>query len=97
PDPLSFPTRRSSDLGEAEDAVQDIFVRGYVQIGAYEPSGTFSSWLYKLAYHHCLNEIKRREGGRRRFELLKLRRREEMGAHRPTDRKSTRLNSSHVK
>lgn len=40
---------------EAEDAVQDILVKAYQKLDTYKPHTSFSSWLYKIAYHHCLN------------------------------------------
>ncbi|MNO65949.1 ECF RNA polymerase sigma factor SigW [compost metagenome] len=46
---------------EAEDAVQDILVKAYQHIGSYRPITSFSSWLYKIAYHHCLNLIRKRQ------------------------------------
>ncbi|MGG1657820.1 RNA polymerase sigma factor [Brevibacillus sp. NRS-1366] len=46
---------------EAEDAVQDIFIKTYQNIAKYQQNGTFSAWLYKIAYYHCLNLIKRRK------------------------------------
>jgi RNA polymerase sigma-70 factor (ECF subfamily) len=46
---------------EAEDAVQDVLVKAFEKIGMYRPSVSFSSWLYKMAYHHCLNSIRRRK------------------------------------
>ncbi|WP_082061678.1 RNA polymerase sigma factor [Paenibacillus sp. E194] len=45
---------------EAEDAVQDIFVRAYEKLHLYKPNVLFSSWLYKIAYHYCLNLIRKR-------------------------------------
>jgi RNA polymerase sigma factor (sigma-70 family) len=46
---------------EAEDAVQDILVKAYQHIGTYRPIVSFSSWLYKIAYHHCLSLIRKRQ------------------------------------
>lgn len=48
------------DEQEAEDAAQDIFVRAYQSIRSYKPAVSFSAWLYKIAYRHCLNLIRRR-------------------------------------
>lgn len=50
---------------EAEDAVQDILVKAYQNIGMYRPMASFSSWLYKIAYHHCLSLIRKRQSWRR--------------------------------
>ncbi|MEK4877518.1 MULTISPECIES: RNA polymerase sigma factor [Paenibacillus] len=46
---------------EAEDAVQEILVKAYQHIGTYRPIASFSSWLYKIAYHHCLSLIRKRQ------------------------------------
>lgn len=54
---------------EAEDAVQDILVKAYQHIGSYQKVASFSSWLYKIAYHHCLNLIRKRQ---RHLNMLSL-------------------------
>ncbi|MDQ0496527.1 RNA polymerase sigma factor [Paenibacillus brasilensis] len=46
---------------EAEDAVQDILVKSFEKINMYKPTVSFSSWLYKIAYYHCLNLIRRKK------------------------------------
>lgn len=53
---------------EAEEAVQDIFVSAFEKISMYKPTVGFSSWLYKMAYHHCLNLI-RRKSLQRKFKM----------------------------
>lgn len=45
---------------DAEDAVQDILVKGYQSIHQYKPKVHFSAWLYRIAYNHCLNLLRRR-------------------------------------
>lgn len=45
---------------DAEDAVQDILVKGYQSIHQYKSQMHFSAWLYRIAYHHCLNLLRRR-------------------------------------
>ncbi|WP_248549736.1 RNA polymerase sigma factor [Paenibacillus odorifer] len=54
---------------EAEDAVQDIFVKVYQELRRYEKRVSFSAWLYKVAYHHCLDQVRKRK---RRNRLLSL-------------------------
>ncbi len=46
---------------EAEDALQEIFIRVYEQIHKYRPNMTFSAWLYKIAYNYSLNQIRSRK------------------------------------
>ncbi|PZM63829.1 RNA polymerase sigma factor [Paenibacillus dendritiformis] len=54
-------TRLLGNRQEAEDAVQEVLVKAYEKIHLYQPLASFSSWLYKLAYHHCLNLLRRRQ------------------------------------
>ncbi len=56
-----FAFRLLRDRAEAEDAVQETFVRAYRALPAYRPDGFFSSWIYRIA----LNECRRRMRGRR--------------------------------
>lgn len=53
--------RLISNKQEAEDAVQDVLVKAYEKINLYKPEVNFSSWLYKIAYHHCINIIRRKK------------------------------------
>jgi len=53
---------------EAEDALQDVFLKGYEKLNLYKPGASFSAWLYKIAYHHCVNLLHKR----RRTELLHM-------------------------
>lgn len=39
---------------EAEDAVQDIFIKAYEKIRQYGQKGPFSAWLYKIAFFSAL-------------------------------------------
>lgn len=45
---------------EAEDAVQDIFIKCFQHLEQYNRSISFSAWLYKIAYNHCINMLKKR-------------------------------------
>ncbi|AIQ72368.1 MULTISPECIES: RNA polymerase sigma factor [Paenibacillus] len=56
---------------EAEDAVQDIFVKVYQELRRYEKRVSFSAWLYKVAYHHCLDQVRKRKRRKRLLSLYK--------------------------
>ncbi|WP_156314022.1 RNA polymerase sigma factor [Lysinibacillus sp. ZYM-1] len=43
---------------EAEDASQDIFIKGLENISNFTFTASFSAWLYKIAHHHCIDLIK---------------------------------------
>lgn len=47
-------------LQEAEDATQEVFIKGLEKIGQFQDGSSFSAWIYKIAYHECLNRLKRR-------------------------------------
>lgn len=52
--------------------MQDIFVKVYQQLGRYERRVSFSAWLYKVAYHHCLDQLRKRKRCSRLLSLYKL-------------------------
>ncbi|ERI07814.1 Sigma-70 region 2 [Aneurinibacillus aneurinilyticus ATCC 12856] len=54
---------------EAEDALQEIFIKAYQDIDRYEERETFSAWLYKIAYHHCLDQIRKQSRWQRLVSL----------------------------
>ena len=49
-----------ADAGEAEDAVQETFLRAWRAIGRFEGSSQLSTWLYRICVNVCLNTIRRR-------------------------------------
>lgn len=48
---------------EAEDASQDIFIKGLENISSFSYTVSFSAWLYKIAHHHCIDLIKKKNKG----------------------------------
>lgn len=49
------------DHEETKDAVQEIFIKVYMNLHQYTRQVSFSSWLYKVAYHHLIN-MKQKQG-----------------------------------
>ena len=45
---------------EAEEVSQDVFLKAYTSIGSFRGDSKFSTWLYKIAYHKCLDHLKRK-------------------------------------
>ena len=45
---------------DAEDAVQEIFLKAYNNLSK-KKIDSVSFWLYKVAYHHCLNILRKRK------------------------------------
>jgi RNA polymerase sigma-70 factor (ECF subfamily) len=58
---LNLVYRYLGDASRAEDMAQDVFVKVYKARMKYEPKAKFSTWLYRIAVNHCLNEIRSRK------------------------------------
>ena len=50
-----------SNNEEAEDAVQEVLVKGFYEIRRFQPGVSYSAWLYRIAYNHCMNVLKKRK------------------------------------
>ncbi|WP_233567122.1 RNA polymerase sigma factor [Cohnella endophytica] len=57
---------------DAEDAVQDILVKAYQTLHLYKRAEHFSAWLYRMAYHHCLNLLRKRRLHNRVMRIIRL-------------------------
>lgn len=56
---------------EAEDALQEIFIKLYRSIQKYEHQVSFSSWLYKIAYYHCMDMFRKKSRQKKTLSLQK--------------------------
>ena len=52
----AMPTRE-----DAEDATMEIFMKLREKLSQYDPSRSFSAWLYKVAANHCWDLLRRRK------------------------------------
>jgi len=43
---------------EAEDAVQEVFIKAYKNASRFEPKSTVSAWLHRITANHCLNRLR---------------------------------------
>jgi RNA polymerase sigma-70 factor, ECF subfamily len=48
------------DDGEAEDVMQDAYVRAYEHLGQFAGRSSFSAWLTRIAVHEALLRVRRR-------------------------------------
>jgi RNA polymerase sigma-70 factor (ECF subfamily) len=60
--------RMVGNPAEAEDMAQEIFLKAYRGLKDFKGASRFSTWLYSIASHHCLNllDARRREPLQRR-------------------------------
>ncbi len=49
--------RMVGDRAEAEDLAQEIFLKAYRGLSGFKGTSRFSTWLYSIASHHCLNSL----------------------------------------
>jgi RNA polymerase sigma-70 factor (ECF subfamily) len=52
--------RMLGDRAEAEDMAQEIFLKAYRGLKRFKGASRFSTWLYAIASHHCLNQLEAR-------------------------------------
>lgn len=41
----------------ADDVTQEIFLRAFLKLAQFDGRAQFSTWLYRLAVNHCLNQV----------------------------------------
>lgn len=61
--------RMTKNPQDAQDLVQEAFIKVYRQLGKYDGEGSFSSWLYKVAINHCMDEFRKKEFQIKRVEI----------------------------
>lgn len=45
---------------DAEDLVQDVFLKAYTNIQSFDTSRSFNSWIYRIAHNEFINAIKKK-------------------------------------
>lgn len=49
------------DPEEARDASQEVFLKIFRKAGSFRPRGKVTTWMYRIAVHHCLNRLRRQK------------------------------------
>ncbi len=57
---FTLAVRMLGDRAEAEDMAQEIFLKAYRGLPGFKGTSRFSTWLYSIASHHCLNSLEAR-------------------------------------
>jgi RNA polymerase sigma-70 factor, ECF subfamily len=65
----------------ADDAGQEVFLKAYARLKDFRRDSAFSTWLYRVASNHCLDQL-RRDARRRTESLEALTERESPGLQR---------------
>ena len=53
--------RMTGNEFDAEDVVQETFLRAYKQLGNYESRSSFGTWIYRIASNYALDVIRSRK------------------------------------
>lgn len=51
----------TSNNADAEDLVQDVFIKVYKSLGKFKGQSSFYTWLYRIAVNQTINFIKKRK------------------------------------
>lgn len=54
--------RITGNEADAEDVVQEAFLRGYQKLESFEARSKFGTWIYRIAVHCALDKVRRRRG-----------------------------------
>ncbi len=57
---MTLAVRMLKDRHEAEEALQDAFVRAFRALPAFEWKSSFSTWFYRIVFNVCASKLSRR-------------------------------------
>lgn len=57
---LRYVTGVLGQMADAEDVVQEVFLKAYRNMRSFDVKRKFSSWLYRIAHNEAINAIKKR-------------------------------------
>ena len=57
----SVTRRMMNNEEDAEDLVQEIFLKAYQKIDKFKYTSAFSTWLYRLAVNQCIDQLRKRK------------------------------------
>lgn len=61
--------RMTKNPQDAQDLVQEAFIKVYRNLDKYDASGSFSGWLYRVAINHCMDEFRKKRHSMTHIEV----------------------------
>ncbi|MFE8697628.1 RNA polymerase sigma factor [Cytobacillus sp. FJAT-53684] len=61
--------RMTKNPQDAQDLVQEAFIKVYNQLGKFDRNGSFSSWMYRVAINHCMDEFRKKRYQMKQVEV----------------------------
>ncbi len=89
---LNVAFRICNDLNQAEDLLQDSFVKAFKNLRSYKGTASFGSWLKRIVINTCLNHVKAQK-----LEFEELREDTKLPVDEPTDFNSHELEVEQIK
>ncbi len=77
---LRIAQQMTRNLADAEEAVQEAFLKAYQKLNQFQRASKFSSWLIRIVLNECLMKLRKR-----RFSELPLEYEDSTGASLPLD------------
>ena len=68
----SLALKMTKNREEAEEVSQDTFIKAYKNLSKFKGDSKFSTWLYRIAYHACLDTIKKNKNHNQSFEINEI-------------------------
>jgi len=56
---LRYATKLISDENKATDAVQEAFIKAFINLNSFNASKKFSSWIYRIVHNEAINHAKK--------------------------------------
>mgnify|MGYP006077029911 CR=1 FL=1 len=69
---FSLVFKMTKNREEAEEVSQDTFIKAYKNINKFKGDSKFSTWLYRITYHTCLDAIKKNKNHNISFEINEI-------------------------
>jgi RNA polymerase sigma-70 factor (ECF subfamily) len=57
------------DPDDAQDIVQDIFIKAYENMRSFDTTRRFSPWIYRIAHNEFVNDLKKKQSRRTMFTI----------------------------
>lgn len=69
---FSLAFKMTKNREEAEEISQDTFIKAYKSLNKFKGDSKFSTWLYRIAYHTSLDNIKKNKNNNNTFEINEI-------------------------
>ncbi|WP_405607186.1 RNA polymerase sigma factor [Polaribacter sp. Asnod1-A03] len=66
---FSLAYKMTKSREEAEEISQDTFIKAYKNLSKFKGDSKFSTWLYRITYHACLDAIKKNKNNNNSLEI----------------------------